>query len=58
MLSAKVRGSNHRRGDGDVDRIGAEGTDISDLTGLEYATNLTELYLSDHAISDLSHCRD
>ena len=26
---------------------------ITDLTGLEYATNLTELYLNEHAISDL-----
>ena len=27
---------------------------ITDLTGLEYATELTELYLNEHAISDLS----
>ena len=26
---------------------------ITDLTGLEYATELTELYLNEHAISDL-----
>ena len=30
------------------------GGEIADLTGLEYATNLTELYLSNNALSDIS----
>ena len=32
----------------------AKGKDISDLTGLEYAVNLEELWLSDNPVSDLS----
>ena len=34
--------------------IYANGQEISDLSGLEYATNLTELYLDDNQVSDLS----
>ena len=34
--------------------LAAPGWNISDLTGLEYATNLETLYLSDNSISDLS----
>lgn len=35
-------------------RLEAEGANISDLTGLQFATNLTELWLHDNAITDLS----
>ena len=35
-------------------RFEAEGANISDLTGLQFATNLTELWLHDNAITDLS----
>ena len=34
--------------------LDADRADISDLTGLEYATNLTHLYLADNRISDIS----
>ena len=35
-------------------RFEAENRDIHDLTGLQFATNLTELFLRDNRISDLS----
>ena len=37
-----------------LDRLGADTRDISDLTGLEYAANLTRLYLYWNNISDIS----
>ena len=37
-----------------VGRLGAAGARISNLAGLEYAVNLTELYLPDNSISDIS----
>ena len=38
----------------DLTYLNARNTNISDLTGLEYATNLTRLWLWDNAITDIS----
>ena len=37
-----------------LNKLGARNANISDLTGLEFATNLTYLYLAGNAISDVS----
>jgi len=37
-----------------LNALNAEGRNISDLSGLEYATSLTELWLRDNQISDIS----
>ena len=37
-----------------INGLTAEGSQISDLTGLEYATRFTSLYLDDNQISDIS----
>ena len=37
-----------------LERLEAKAFDISDLTGLEHATNLTALYLGDNNISDIT----
>ena len=37
-----------------LEKLGAPGTGITDLTGLEYATKLTRLYLSGNQITDLT----
>ncbi len=37
-----------------LERLYANGMDISDLTGLEFAKNLTELYIGHNPLSDLS----
>jgi len=41
-----------------ITALGASDSDISDLTGLEYCTNLTKLYLMRNRITDLSPLSD
>lgn len=37
-----------------IKKLGASGSNITDITGLEHCTNLTELFLGDNQISDIS----